>query len=87
MTEIPPGESWGFYQFIAHSEVEGCGAPFPTPGFYRLDVQVATLLEDNRMVDILLTDPVGIEVIELDLSEFAKCGGGPTCMTLPLIRD
>jgi len=29
----------------------------------------------------------GIEVIELDLSEFAKCGGGPTCMTLPLIRD
>ena len=29
----------------------------------------------------------GIDVIELDLSEFAKCGGGPTCMTLPLIRD
>ena len=29
----------------------------------------------------------GIEVIELDLSEFAKGGGGPTCMTLPLIRD
>jgi len=29
----------------------------------------------------------GIEVIELDLSEFAKGGGGPTCLTLPLIRD
>jgi N-dimethylarginine dimethylaminohydrolase len=29
----------------------------------------------------------GVEVIELDLSEFAKGGGGPTCLTLPLIRD
>lgn len=29
----------------------------------------------------------GIKVIELDLSEFAKGGGGPTCLTLPLIRD
>ena len=28
-----------------------------------------------------------IEVIELDLTEFAKGGGGPTCLTLPLIRD
>lgn len=28
-----------------------------------------------------------IEVIELDLSESAKGGGGPTCLTLPLIRD
>ena len=29
----------------------------------------------------------GIDVIELDLSEFAKGGGGPTCLTLVLIRD
>jgi N-dimethylarginine dimethylaminohydrolase len=29
----------------------------------------------------------GIEVIEVDLSEYAKAGGGPTCMTIPLIRD
>lgn len=29
----------------------------------------------------------GIEVIELDLSEFAKGGGGPTCLTQPLVRD
>jgi N-dimethylarginine dimethylaminohydrolase len=29
----------------------------------------------------------GISVIELDLSEFAKGGGGPTCLTAPLIRD
>ena len=28
-----------------------------------------------------------IEVVELDLTEFAKGGGGPTCLTLPLIRD
>lgn len=28
-----------------------------------------------------------IEVIELDLTEFAKGGGGVTCMTLPLIRE
>ena len=29
----------------------------------------------------------GIEVIEVDLTEYAKAGGGPTCMTIPLIRD
>ncbi len=29
----------------------------------------------------------GINVIEIDLSEFTKAGGGPTCMTIPLIRD
>ena len=29
----------------------------------------------------------GIQVVEIDLSEFAKGGGGPTCLTLPLIRD
>ncbi|RKX76006.1 MAG: hypothetical protein DRP87_13105 [Spirochaetes bacterium] len=29
----------------------------------------------------------GIKVIEVDLSEFAKGGGGPTCLTLPLIRE
>jgi N-dimethylarginine dimethylaminohydrolase len=29
----------------------------------------------------------GIKVIEVDLSEYAKAGGGPTCMTIPLMRD
>lgn len=29
----------------------------------------------------------GLEVMEIDLSEFTKGGGGPTCMTIPLIRD
>jgi len=29
----------------------------------------------------------GIDVIEVDLSEFAKAGGGPTCLTLPLVRE
>ena len=29
----------------------------------------------------------GVDVLEIDLSEFVKGGGGPTCMTLPLIRD
>lgn len=29
----------------------------------------------------------GIEVVAVDLSEFAKAGGGPTCLTLPLIRE
>lgn len=29
----------------------------------------------------------GVDVLEVDLSEFVKGGGGPTCMTLPLIRD
>ena len=29
----------------------------------------------------------GVTVIELDLSGFAKEGGGPTCLTAPLIRD
>jgi N-dimethylarginine dimethylaminohydrolase len=29
----------------------------------------------------------GVDVLEVDLSEFVKGGGGPTCMTLPLKRD
>lgn len=29
----------------------------------------------------------GVDVLEIDLSEFVKGGGGPTCMTLPLKRD
>jgi len=29
----------------------------------------------------------GVDILEVDLSEFVKGGGGPTCMTLPLIRD
>ena len=29
----------------------------------------------------------GIEVLELNLSEFTRAGGGPTCMTIPLVRD
>lgn len=29
----------------------------------------------------------GITVVEVNLAEFAKGGGGPTCLTLPLIRD
>ncbi|MFC2031323.1 dimethylarginine dimethylaminohydrolase family protein [Chloroflexota bacterium] len=29
----------------------------------------------------------GMEVIEVDLSEFTNAGGGPTCMTIPLVRD
>jgi len=29
----------------------------------------------------------GVDVIEVDLSEFAKAGSGPRCLTLPLIRD
>jgi len=29
----------------------------------------------------------GMDVIEIDLSEFVKGGGGPHCLTLPLIRD
>jgi N-dimethylarginine dimethylaminohydrolase len=28
-----------------------------------------------------------VAVVEVDLSEFAKGGGGPTCLTLPLMRD
>jgi N-dimethylarginine dimethylaminohydrolase len=29
----------------------------------------------------------GLTVIEVDLGEFARAGGGPTCLTLPLIRE
>ena len=29
----------------------------------------------------------GISVVEVELTEFAKGGGGPTCLTLPLIRE
>lgn len=29
----------------------------------------------------------GVDVIEIEFSEFVKGGGGPTCATLPLLRD
>lgn len=29
----------------------------------------------------------GVDVIEVNMSEFVKGGGGPTCTTMPLIRD
>jgi len=29
----------------------------------------------------------GVDIIELDMSEYVKGGGGPTCITMPLIRD
>jgi N-dimethylarginine dimethylaminohydrolase len=29
----------------------------------------------------------GVDCIEVPLSEFAKGGGGPRCLTLDLIRD
>ncbi len=29
----------------------------------------------------------GLEVIEIDMSEILKGGGGPRCMTLPVLRD
>ncbi|MBQ1641189.1 MAG: nitrate reductase, partial [Lachnospiraceae bacterium] len=43
-------------------------------------------LKRNSLVNAELTKH-GMEVIELDITEILKAGGGPHCMTFPLIRE
>ena len=88
----PDGVGYEFIDYLLHEkdfdlieipaeEVNGCPSNF-------------LVLEPGKLVmpsgNPTVTDELrkrGIEVIELELSEYTNAGGGPTCMTVPLIRD
>lgn len=48
------------------------------------DGRVVTASGNDRL-NIVLTGR-GIEVIEVDIDQFTRCGGGPHCLTMPLAR-
>ncbi|NPV75265.1 MAG: hypothetical protein HPY59_02710 [Anaerolineae bacterium] len=66
---------------IPEEEVNGCPSNFLVlePGKLIMPAGNPTVTAELRKR--------GITVIEVDLSEFTNAGGGPTCMTMPLIRD
>ncbi|MBN1475633.1 tetratricopeptide repeat protein [Candidatus Sumerlaeota bacterium] len=57
-------DSWGFHQFLAHSDVGEGRLPFPEPGMYRIDVGATIEIEGAGNFEHLLAEPVAIEVIE-----------------------
>jgi N-dimethylarginine dimethylaminohydrolase len=88
----PSGVGYEFIDYLLHqkgfdlieipeAEVNGCPSNF-------------LVLEPGKLV-IPAGNPVvsgelrkrGLTVIEVEMSEFTKGGGGPTCITMPLIRD
>jgi N-dimethylarginine dimethylaminohydrolase len=88
----PDGVGYDFIDYLLHEkdfdlieipaeEVNGCPSNFLVlePGKLIMPAGNPTVTKELRKK--------GIEVIEVDLSEYAKAGGGPTCMTTPLIRD
>lgn len=66
---------------IPDEEVNGCPS-----NFLVLEPGKLLMPAGNPVVTAELRKR-GITVIEVDLSEFTNAGGGPTCMTIPLIRD
>lgn len=88
----PDGLGYEFIDYLLHEkkfdlieipaeEVNGCPA-----NFLVLEPGKLIMPAGNPTVTVELRKR-GIEVIEVDLSEYTNAGGGPTCMTLPLIRD
>jgi N-dimethylarginine dimethylaminohydrolase len=88
----PQGVGYEFIDYLLHTkkfdlieipeeEVNGCPS-----NFLVLEPGVLVMPAGNPVVTGELRKR-GIEVIEVDLGEFTKAGGGPTCLTLPLIRD
>lgn len=88
----PQGVGYEFIDYLLHTkgfdlieipeeEVNGCPS-----NFLALAPGLLVMPAGNPVVTGELRKR-GIEVIEVDLSEFTNAGGGPTCMTLPLIRD
>lgn len=88
----PDGVGYEFIDYLLHKknfdlieipaeEVNGCPSNFLVlePGKLIMPAGNPKVTKELRKR--------GIEVIEVDLSEYTKAGGGPTCMTLPLIRD
>ncbi len=88
----PPCVGYEFIDYLLHTkgfdlieipeeEVNGCPA-----NFLVLEPGKLIIPAGNPYVTAELRKR-GITVIEVDLSEFSNAGGGPTCMTIPLIRD
>lgn len=88
----PDGVGYEFIDYLLHKkdfdlieipaeEVNGCPS-----NFLVLEPGKLVMPAGNPIVTGELRNR-GIEVIEVDLSQFTKAGGGPTCMTLPLVRD
>lgn len=88
----PQGVGYEFIDYLLHKkgfdlieipeeEVNGCPSNFLVlePGRLIMPAGNPTVTGELRKR--------GVTVIELDLSEFTNAGGGPTCMTMPLVRD
>lgn len=88
----PPGVGYDFIDYLLHKkgfdlieipeeEVNGCPSNFLVlePGKLIMPAGNPCVTEELRKR--------GVKVIEVDLSEFSNAGGGPTCMTIPLVRD
>lgn len=88
----PPGVGYDFIDYllnekrfdlieIPEEEVNNCPSNFLVlePGKLVIPSGSPTVCAELRKR--------GINVIEVDMSEFSKGGGGPTCITVPLIRD
>lgn len=66
---------------IPAAEVNGCPS-----NFLAIEPGKVLMPAGNPIVTAELRKR-GVTVIEVELGEFTKAGGGPTCMTMPLIRD
>jgi N-dimethylarginine dimethylaminohydrolase len=49
-----------------------------------IKTESAVLVEKRNSAAIELLEKTGIKVISLDLSEFIKGRGGPSCLVLPI---
>jgi hypothetical protein len=61
---IQAHDSWGFHQFLVHSDVGEGRVPFPTPGLYRIDLGATIEIDGEGRYEHLLAESVAIEVIE-----------------------
>jgi len=88
----PQGVGYDFIDYLLHKksfdlieipeeEVNGCPS-----NFLVLEPGKLIMPAGNPIVTAELRKR-GITVLEIDLSEFTKGGGGPTCMTMPIVRD
>ncbi len=75
-------EGWGFEM-----------VEVPVEGVFRLDCNLLALDEGrvlsparNKAVNAKLR-ALGFEIVEVELAELLKGGGGPHCMSFPLVRD
>jgi N-dimethylarginine dimethylaminohydrolase len=53
---------------------------------FAVDVGVVISPVHNKRINSAL-HALGVKIIEVELEELLKCGGGPHCMTFPLLRD